>query len=449
MRHSPLSSFRTISYQYHSSYANLLNTPAYSIATVGCSRCKRASLTCNTRLEHSSPCALISPNDPPRLLHPDVRYAPYTCDVRTRVFEGREDFLRWEAAVELRCALDGAVEDLPRGWAEANAGATENDEEEEEADMSPEIVELDSDGIETMPRRDEDLGAKAKLSGGNVDDDDDERVTEEDVRAAIYGLKDIIVQFLPAEEVVDFAAAVSPAAVAIALVCARCLHAHEGAPHATVGCSQRVLPDVLLVGKGAEHKEVGEEAFLGMLKKACSRTYTPSGRHEFSAVAPSGRARCTAAAPASSDAATQQTLPAHSVDDGSGRHKTDNGTPACGDGIRGGHNTAVPDGGKPAFSSSDQARHPTTGGTTAHEWGLGRNNMKQEGEEKTEQERRDDRGSFLCERPGNDSEVPEFLWQLEAGWVLASAVWEGVVLLERARDYGLAVELLAQLLATR
>lgn len=46
-------------------------------------------------------------------------------------------------------------------------------------------------------------------------------------------------------------------------------------------------------------------------------------------------------------------------------------------------------------------------------------------------------------------EVPEFLLQLEAGWVLASAVWEGVALLERDRDYERAVELLAQLLATR
>lgn len=50
---------------------------------------------------------------------------------------------------------------------------------------------------------------------------------------------------------------------------------------------------------------------------------------------------------------------------------------------------------------------------------------------------------------GSNSEVPEFLLQLEAGWVLASAVWEGVTLVERARDYEAAVELLIQLLATR
>ncbi|CAM9449623.1 unnamed protein product, partial [Phaeothamnion confervicola] len=45
--------------------------------------------------------------------------------------------------------------------------------------------------------------------------------------------------------------------------------------------------------------------------------------------------------------------------------------------------------------------------------------------------------------------LPEFLLQLDAGWVLASAVWEGVAVLERAREYDAALPLLMQLLQTR
>jgi hypothetical protein len=40
--------------------------------------------------------------------------------------------------------------------------------------------------------------------------------------------------------------------------------------------------------------------------------------------------------------------------------------------------------------------------------------------------------------------APEFLLQLDAGWVLSGAVWEGVALLEKRKQYTTAVALLGQ-----
>jgi hypothetical protein len=40
--------------------------------------------------------------------------------------------------------------------------------------------------------------------------------------------------------------------------------------------------------------------------------------------------------------------------------------------------------------------------------------------------------------------APEFLLQLDAGWVLSGAVWEGVSLLEKRKQYTTAVALLGQ-----
>lgn len=50
---------------------------------------------------------------------------------------------------------------------------------------------------------------------------------------------------------------------------------------------------------------------------------------------------------------------------------------------------------------------------------------------------------------GSDANLPDFLLQFEAGWVLASVLWEGVGLLEWEKNYGRGVELLVLLFATK
>lgn len=86
---------------------------------------------------------------------------------------------------------------------------------------------------------------------------------------------------------------------------------------------------------------------------------------------------------------------------------------------------------------------PSKGRDSAHEAALGVINVGKEHTAAHEVP-----PSTAAAAPGQRS-TPPFLLQLDAGWVLASAVWECVALLERAKDYVRAVELLVQLLATR
>lgn len=434
------------------------------------------------------------------LLLPE-RYASYPCTPQARAFQGREDFLRWEAAVELRCALDGAIEDLSRERmvsAEASAAATaaadyaetqqsEEEDEDEEVGVpakssTAEVIVLDSDGeLENVeealvtPKQEEEMDLE--ITGGEDNAAAEEKV--EQIRAAMSELEHMIAQFLPRGEEgrVDRAAAAVTAAlngatttrtptssaIAIALVCSRCLHAHLATPAAALG--SLVSSSAPRFPRGAEavassqklqsgqegedddeeeeeREEEQEEDVLRSLKERC-------GISEVSKAIPAVGGRTTPEEARDADRADDYARKQRQVrqQEKGGevpalpRYPTESlhleselvaseqlSTSGRGEGGSQANLTSeleVPR--APGMEGGPMHRTEETGGSA-------------EGESKET-----DRGQFERKK----SEVPAFLLQLEAGWVLASAVWEGVTLLERARDYDRAVELLSQLLSTR
>lgn len=305
--------------------------------------------------------------------------------------------------MELRCALDGAIAELPRGWAEVSTAASsgcDDEDDDGQENIDSEVTVVDSNEIKQTATR-----QKRRVHAAAENGIEEQETGEENERTgsgiiSLDGLEDSISQFLsPAEDLVHASASIasSPAApaITIALVCARCLHAHlDLRRHATLG--SQALSTVVGIsrdGTAAEQDATSEEDFLGMLKKACSGA---AGREESLGKPPRNAGFNPNAAGA--------------VD---GVHIfSDNFSGS--DGMK-----EVKEEERESFTRPSSSVEPGEPG----EPGAGR-------------------GDGGCE-------VPEFLLQLEAGWVLASAVWEGVSMLERARDYGAAIKLLAQLLATR
>ena len=383
------------------------------------------------------------------------------CNPRARAFHAREDFLRWEAAVELRCALDGAMEDLPRGKlteaaavAAAGGAKTEEDYDDENGGDGqpfdrPEhevVVVLGSDGeLEDVisgrkqdapphVKHEADKGVEAEASAG------------EDIRSALNNLEDSIARFFcPAEnrgQTDGDASAVADKATstaeAIALVCSRCLHSHLGTPLSALNPRAPRQPVVSGGVPGPKRRkeetkeeEEADEAFLCLLRQVCG------GGSDASGARPGSRGGLPGGVQ------TETSLADSSADDGGLQREAGRSQPSRAGGLHAGKTTPAPqlaeDGALPGSPSSQpppgEAESTAAGGSGA------------DGKRSTDHRRASLDGTSL-DRDGR-SAVPEFLLQLEAGWVLASAVWEGVALLERARDYEKAVELLAQLLATR
>lgn len=308
----------------------------------------------------------------------------------------------------------------------------EEGEEEGEIDGRPantstaEVVVLDSDGdLDTneeglVVSKEEENGHGVNLEsngrgkGRSIaakegEEEEDEEDEKDDVRAALSELEDMITQFLPKEEegnrvAEGVATAVTAAtaattdtsaatALAITLVCSRCLHAHLGTTGITLGSPVSSCLSVSsygaatrVIGCGQRDDEGGEgEEFLRLLKERCSV----------------------------SDAALEA------------RHRNENEVAS--------KHISLPTA-KGIHSEAKLRRGIATEESVT--------TSSIEGDEGVET----DNGGSSC---STKDDVPEFLLQLEAGWVLASAVWEGVTLLEKVRDYKRAVELLTQLLATR
>lgn len=401
------------------------------------------------------------------LLH--HRYASYTCDVRGRAFEGREDFLRWEAAVELRCALDGAMAELPRGWAQASTTAASGIDDDEdscdgggEGQSEVEVLDTDGDEFEETSRRRRNYGkSMSEMEEGSSG------------IVALGGLEDSISQFLSssAEDTIstsaDTASAVTAStsaaacpAVTIALVCARCLNAHLNTrrPPATI----EELPSPAILGIAAkagtmERSVMGQKAFLGILKESCSSGGGGAGCADSGAGGAGSVGRRPSAPnsyPAASTAATDRDRRTCAVAFNNnerpcgGRNKallTADEGPAARQTLGSALDSEISSDFDQSIDTSKDSSE--NGGEIARLSSLGQPGATRDatGAGETDKAGADDGDTDGSAAP----EVPAFLLQLDAGWVLASAVWEGVSLLERARDYGRAVELLAQLLATR
>lgn len=406
----------------------------------------------------------VRPQTPPRWDTMYGRYASYTCHVRARAFERRKDFLRWEAAVELRCALDGAMADLPRGWAEALMAAGSDNDDDEQSD--PGLSVIDGKGIEeTIVKREQKNKHAVRASLGEQDESHsmDDAAGTADV-GALEGLEEFIDQFLSAEEKAVVVSAdvtaietVASPAITLALTCARCLRAHLGTHTAALNAQ------ALSVIVGTRHKAaadqatelIEEEALLDMLKEICSgeylwdsgeRIYTPGGK-SGSLIPPSA-----ATTMEGTNGVYDRSVHANHVSD---NDKQKHG----GESASSGRDVAIHSEGS-AAPKGGPLRSPSPGYSLcrAERQGLDQQHFEH-GVEEVRRESDDNeiagdgglssrKGSIVTKRDGG-GEVPEFLLQLDAGWVLASAVWEGVMLLEKARDYGRAVELVAQLLATR
>ncbi|CAM9218865.1 unnamed protein product [Scytosiphon promiscuus] len=380
-----------------------------------------------------------------------TRYAAYVCDPQAKAFQGREDFLRWEAAVELRCALDGAMEETSRERYATRIVPAAAPAGEEGRSTKTEVLVLDSDGElenieEALVAPDRAEGSprvKAESGEGRVKDEatavvQEVQEGEQRVRAAIVGLNGMIAQYLP--EGKEHAGP-----VAVALLCSRCLHAHLGTPAEALS-SRLLLPSSSAFRAEAEATEGGlridegevgeeredEEAFLLLLKQRCGGVDGPldAGTRPLGEVGRLG----------------EKKLDGGNRDAGCGVGWCEGRRPKQGERSspgdkRGAERQLAPTaagGARSCLCFEAAARGtPMVGGESG-----GATEEDQKGASRAAVGREDGAVS------GN-KQVPEFLLQLEAGWVLASAVWEGVALLERARDYERAVELLTQLLATR
>lgn len=389
------------------------------------------------------------------------RYEPYACNPRARAFHEREDFLRWEAAVELRCALDGAMEDLPRGQpamaaaavaAAGGAKTEEYDDDEDEGDghlldrpKQEVVVVLDSDGEleDAIPALQQDEPPRVKLE---ADKGEEGRASAgEDVRSALDGLEDSITQFFcPADNRGQTEGAVSAVddkatstAEAIALACSRCLHSHLGTPLSTL--SSRMPPQHVVSGgvpgskrrkEDTKEEEEMEEAFLCLLRDVCG------GGNDAPGAQPGSRGGVPG------EVQGETSLAISAAGDGGFQREANRSQPSRGGGLHAGKTAPAsqPTGNGALSGTPSSQTLPEEGDSTAA-GGSGTDG-------KRSADRRTSLDATSLDRDGG-SAVPEFLLQLEAGWVLASAVWEGVALLERVRDYEKAVELLAQLLATR
>lgn len=372
--------------------------------------------------------------------------------------------------MELRCALDGVMAELAQGQSgggtrpRAADSEEEHDQQETQSDAIPEVVVLDSSDEEVgeasmVAKEEEGIGETSV----RVSQEDGFRAgkeeEEEEIRASLDGLEECVAQFLPDEKgdgvfssVVPAAAAHTAtaaaaavgtsAAVAIALICARCLHAHLGTPP-TVLASRSRVQTALEQDTSADE----DETFLLSLQRACSggadvsEAWRGSVNGQFPGTKEEEEEE-EEAKPA--DRATTVPLVSRTVDRNSNDWRRQEGDlpvpPHVGD-SRGGDNSAFPRAmGEEGPSGKFSPSHP-----------LSRQAAEGTGPGRTEEEEKRDNADISPSRalPEVCCEVPEFLLQLEAGWVLASAVWEGVALLERARGYERAVELLVQLLATR
>ena len=392
--------------------------------------------------------------------------------------------------MELRCALDGAMDELCRGRttsAETITAATaaadsaesqESEEGEEEEDGTPaksstaEVFVLDSDGElenveEALVASKHEEGVPEmdlKSAGGDVGAAAEEK---EEIRAAVSELEDMIVQFLPragegradlaaAAAAVDGAAKRTPAssAIAIALVCSRCLYAHLATRAAALGSlasSSSSFPrgaEAVKTTRKAregqerqeEEEEEEEETFLRLLKERCGigqalKALSVAGRTPPGTGHDADRAE---------DCAQKQQQ--QQEQQGGGERPA---MPAC---------PTDPRHSKRELAASEQLSTPGRGGGDPQAnplselepaLALGMEGLPTHGTAGAGAGSTEGKGKGTGQNVRQNSEVPEFLLQLEAGWVLASAVWEGVTLLERARDYDYAVELLSQLLSTR
>lgn len=308
--------------------------------------------------------------------------------------------MRWEAAIELRCALDGALGELPRGWPEpATASEVEGGEEEEgneekdSPNRGPPSVIARGKGVRGIKH-------EVILDGRQCGSDDV-------VRAAVDGLQEIVAQFLPGdpdEAIIRSCQAVSTArcaALTISFLCSMCLHAHLGKFETlSAPFNDRLKSET------TEVEDDEEGGVLILLGKACGRgDESERGRHSF----------VKGATGAVKETPFEER---NDGDEGKARQKRKD--------LR------------PCLQSNVDAKG-LTGKAMMNEQSYPKNDLSpaEDGRELGSSE----------EREGY--QVPEFLLQLDAGWVLASAVWEGIALLEKSRDYERAIEFLAQLLATR
>lgn len=341
------------------------------------------------------------------------------------------------------------------------AVCAEGEEDEGEEDGTPantstvEIVVLDSDG--ELDNNEEALvlsnkqenGLEVKLeSNGRKNGPSIAVEEEEEIRAALSELEDMIAQFFPEEAegntdrtaaaVISAATAATTntsaaVAVAIALVCSRCLHAHLGTPAITEGSP--ISSSLSVVSGGAAPRVVGGshrddeggegEEFLRLLKERC------------------GVSDALKARPAGGMTMLEKTKQKEEISIRERQRQQQDGErsvmPECLSEI---HPT------ESEVSSKDLSLLTAKGvrseaklvSEIATHGGL--TGSKTEGEEGIQT-------AGGGTRDSDEDDMPEFLLQLEAGWVLASAVWEGVTLLEKVRDYERAVELLTHLLATR
>lgn len=313
--------------------------------------------------------------------------------------------------MELRCALDSAMDKLPRGKSEAAAAAemVESDEDDIEAsndslDRVPEVIVLDLDEV-----IEDDGVVDFKLECG----EEVKPEAKDDIRAAMEGLKESIARFLPKVDDQTVAASTS-AAIMLALVCARCLYAH-------LGTSPAVFKTSVVTGGAPQDEQgkEGEEDYIFFLRKAC----------RGSDMVGFGR-KCDAS------------ITADKLDKERGDRERGAISCAAAEGARTLASEPIRE--KEASSSQRMAR-----GDACETYPSQR--LVEEGVESGKVFHADGDCTASSSLPHGNAvdETPEFLFQLDAGWVLASAVWEGVALLERARDYEGAVELLTQLLATR
>lgn len=226
------------------------------------------------------------------------------------------------------------------------------------------------------------------------------------------GLQESVAQFLPGdpdETMVRSCQGVSTArcaALTISFLCSMCLHAHLG-KSATLSapfCER-------LKSEATEIKDDGEGRFLILLDKACGRgVESECGRHSFVKDA---------------TGAVRETPSDEKFDDGDGskarqKQKQNHLRPCL--------QSNVDTKGLTRRAMADEQSYPRDYLSPA--------------EGGPELGSSEERGRDCCQ-------VPEFLLQLDAGWVLASAVWEGIALLEKSRDYERAIAFLAQLLSTR
>ncbi|CAM9417547.1 unnamed protein product [Choristocarpus tenellus] len=363
-------------------------------------------LTCNTEALSSGrgiPPVSAEPNAPPpptwspglAVAFGKAKYARYECDIRTKAFRtgGREEFLSWEAAVELCYAMGKSIEEhLQKG--RVIPVKTELKRPKHRA-KSEAVGDSFTNPVVKSHRGVEAEGAHA--SNNTPSESVNTEDLSEEVRSSLDTLSSAIGRFLllPKTSVVDqkhpqqesclprsltllgpeapqqalrldmlsglrmtggrAGVEVSSAAAAIAVACSHCLHAYCGTqelPPLHWPSLEAVRANNGISGKWDE-KEIWDALHVYMQGKACEMTLCTGGTGTRMRV----------------DAMNNAGLP------------------------------------------------------TASE-------------------------SLLGVKEG-DGDTPEFLLQLDAGWVLASAVWEGVGLLERERRYEVAVSLLAQLLGTR